>query len=79
MRKMRTIPQAAAWMKERDPDTALTQTAIRRLVLEGKLPYTAVGTKRLIALEDLEVYLETGEVSNPAPLRGEIRPVEVRA
>ena len=78
MRRMRTIPQAAAYMREADPDTALTQTAIRRLVLEGKIPHTAVGTKRLVALEDLEAYLVTGEVVNPAPVRGEIRKLEVR-
>ena len=78
MRRMRTIPQAAAYMQELDPGTALTKTAIRRLVLEGKLPFTAVGTKRLVALEDLEAYLATGEVINPAPARGEIRAVGVR-
>lgn len=78
MKRMRTIPQAAAYMRETDPGTALTKTAIRRLVLTGKIPHTAVGTKRLIALEDLEVYLATGEVINTAPVRGEIRAVGVR-
>lgn len=32
MRRMRTIDQAAAWAKEIDPETALTKTALRRLV-----------------------------------------------
>ena len=79
MKRMRTIPQAAAYIQELDPGTALTKTAIRRMVLEGKLPFTAVGTKWLVALEDLEAYLASGQVINPAPVSGGIRPVEVRA
>ena len=78
MRRMRTIPRAAAYMRETDPGTALTKTAIRRLVLTGKIPHIVVGTKRLIALEDLEAYLETGDVAALAPARGEIRAVGVR-
>lgn len=76
MRRMRTLPQAAAWAKETDPQTALTYTAIRRLVLTGEIPHVAVGTKRLVALEDLEEFLEHGGRSAPA-MKGVIRPVEV--
>ncbi|MBR5792393.1 MAG: excisionase family DNA-binding protein [Ruminiclostridium sp.] len=79
MKRMRTIPQAAAYMQEIDPGTALTKTAIRRLVLEGKLPFTAVGTKRLVAIEDLESYLEAGDVVGSTSVMGEIRRLEVRA
>lgn len=57
MRRMRTISQAAAWFEEIDSGTALTKTAIRRLVLTGVIPHVPVGNKRLIALEDLEAYL----------------------
>lgn len=57
MRRMRTISQAATWFEEKDPGTALTKTAIRRLVLTGVIPHVSVGNKRLIALEDLEAYL----------------------
>lgn len=76
MRRMRTIPQAAAWAKESDPQTALTYTALRRLVLTGEIAHVRVGSKRLIALEDLEAYLERG--GSPAPSAGAIRPLEVR-
>lgn len=79
MRRMRTIPQAAAWMRENDPCTALTQTAIRRMVLSGQLPHVAVGNKRLVALEDLELCLERGCTIPNTTERGAIRPVEVRA
>ena len=77
MRRMRTIPQAAAWARETDPDTALTFTALRRLVLAGTIPHVAVGRKRLVALEDIEAFLATGTIT-PSPVVGVIRPVEVR-
>jgi len=56
--KMRTIEQAAAYVRAQDPDTALTKTAIRRLVVTGKLPSVRVGQKYLVALENLEAYLK---------------------
>lgn len=77
MRRMRTIQQAAAWVKEADPNTALTQTAIRRLVLSGEIPHITAGTKRLIALEDIEDYL-AGVLSPSLSPVGVVRPVEVR-
>ena len=77
MRRMRTLPQAAAWAKETDPETALTFSALRRLVLAGEIPHVAVGTKRIVALEDIEAFLEAGTAA-PPPAVGAIRPVEVR-
>ncbi len=56
--KMRTIEQAAAYVRVQDPDTALTKTAIRRLVVTGKLPSVRVGQKYLVALENLDAYLK---------------------
>lgn len=74
MRRMRTIPQAAAWAKEVDPCTALTRTALRRLVLAGEIPCVQVGVKRLVALEDLESYLAGGRVQVSDQSEG-IRPL----
>ena len=56
--KMRTIAQAAEYVRAQDPDTALTKTAIRRLVVTGKLPSVRVGQKYLVALENLDAYLK---------------------
>lgn len=53
----RTIREAAAWFKAQDPDTALTETAIRRLVRSGEVPSVRVGRKYLVNLEALESYL----------------------
>lgn len=55
--KMRTIEQAAAIIKEIDPDSALTKTAVRRLVTTGKIESVRIGTKYLINLDSLISYL----------------------
>lgn len=57
MPRMRTIEQAAAWLIETDPETAITKTALRRLVVTGQLPSVRVGQKYLLSLESLEAFL----------------------
>ena len=53
----RTIREAAVWFKSQDPQTCLTETAIRTLVRGGKVPSVKVGKKYLVTLEALEAYL----------------------
>ena len=53
----RTIKDAAAWFKAQDPGTALTETAIRRLVRSGEVPSARVGKKYIVSIEALEAYL----------------------
>ena len=67
MARMRTQSQAFAWLKEHDPDTALTKTALRRLIITGAVPSVRVGQKYLISLEVLEEYLRNPDVS-PEPI-----------
>lgn len=74
--RMRTIDQAAAWLQENDPETALTKTAIRRLVVTGQLPSVRVGQKYLIALETLEDYL-AGAVPLPLQVTPSIRRIDL--
>ena len=69
MPKMRTIDQAAAWMLENDPHTALTKTALRRLVVSGELPSVRVGQKYLISLEVLEGFLSGASDSLPLTVK----------
>ncbi len=66
--RMRTIEQAAAWLQEADPETAVTKTALRRLVTTGQLPSVRVGSKYLIDLGTLERYLK-GAVAGGDMLR----------
>jgi len=77
MARMRTQSQAFEWLKSHDPDTALTKTALRRLIITGAVPSVRVGQKYLISLEALEDYLYGSKaVSEPISIHG-IR--EVRA
>ncbi len=57
MPRMRTIDQAIAWLKETDPESALTRNALRKLVISGKLPHVKIGQKYLINLDVLAEYL----------------------
>jgi excisionase family DNA binding protein len=72
---MRTIDQTAAWLQEHDPGTAFTKTALRRLVVSGKLPSVKVGQKYLINLDTLEDYLQ-GSTPVPVLIQG-IREVQL--
>lgn len=55
--RIRTVPEAAALLKELDEHTALKQCAIRRLVLDGKIKSVKAGRKILINFDDLLAYL----------------------
>lgn len=65
--RIRTIDQASAWLKEADPGTALTKTALRRLVTTGQLPSVRVGSKYLVDLGTLEKYLQGAVAGGALP------------
>ncbi len=60
MVRTRTIKEAAAYFREHDPQTCLTETAIRTLLRTGKVPCARVGKKYLVTIEALEDYLRSG-------------------
>lgn len=66
MPRMRTIEQAAAWLRETDPESAFTKTALRRLVVTGKIPSVRVGRKYLIDLDTLEGFLSGSTTAQTA-------------
>lgn len=79
-RHMRTIDAAWKHVKEKDPETCLTRTALRRLVVSGKVPSTRIGKKYLVCLETLDDYLE-GRLEDKHPEqggRGTIRRLEAK-
>lgn len=51
--RLRTIKQVADYFKEHDPETGVTEWALRRLVKEGEIPVVKVGVKQLINLDVL--------------------------
>ena len=59
----RTIKEAAAHYREMDPDTALTETAIRMLLRTGQVPSIRIGKKYLVTLEALDAFLTGTESS----------------
>ena len=77
MRKMRTINEAAAFMRQADPSTAITKTALRRLVTSGQIPSVRVGAKYLIDLGVLDEFFggETARAQSTQP--SAIRPLAV--
>lgn len=74
--RVRTIEQLFDEVRRIDPETALTKTAIRRLVVAGEIPSRRAGTKYLVDLDTLEAYMK-GDLKPPVPAPGcgEIRPV----
>ena len=62
----RTIKEAAAHFKSADPQTSLTEYAIRTLLRTGKVPCVRVGKKYLVTIEALEAYLAGSAAVEPA-------------
>jgi len=66
MPRMRTIREAAKHIREIDPATSLTETAIRRLLITGALPCVRIGAKYLLDLDVLEAFLSGAQRSGTA-------------
>ena len=56
--KLRAPRAAAAWFKERDPDTAVSEAYIRRLIIDGEIPCVRNGCKQLVDCEQVEKYFK---------------------
>ena len=79
--RMRGIEEGFKEIKLNDPGTALTKTALRRLVTTGEIPSVKIGTKYLFDLDMVERYLR-GELQQTQrepepPQRGIIRRIGV--
>lgn len=79
MPRMRTIKEAIRYIKEVDPDSALTVHALRGMVNAGQIPYVKVGQRKfLIDLDSLDEFL-CGERAAPAqPTREPLTPARAR-
>lgn len=56
--RIRTIRAAHQEVKAADPGTCITETAIRNLVVTGRVPSIKHGRKYLISMDDLYAYFE---------------------
>ena len=77
MRRMRTIDEAAAFMRQADPNTAVTKTALRRLVRSGEIPSVRVGAKYLVDLGVLDEFFGGQTAKEQVMQSGAIRPLAV--
>ncbi len=62
--RMRGIKQAIKELKQLDADTALTEHALRRLILSNKIPSVRCGAKYLVNMDVLTEYLYHGACGN---------------
>ena len=81
--RVRTIEQLYKELKKIDPDSAITKSTLRRLIVSGQIPsFRSSGMengKYLVTVEALEAYMNGSSQSasdDPAPGYGQIRPVE---
>lgn len=74
--KTRTIDACFDEIKRQDPDTALTRTALRRLVTSGAIPSVRIGRKFLVNTDNVWGFLR-GECVRELPAQvqqyGQIR------
>lgn len=57
MARMRTISQTMKYLKEKDPDTSITEWWLRSMLRSGELKSHRAGNKYLVNLDYLELYL----------------------
>ena len=56
MRRMRTTRGIVDYLKEKDPKTAITHHFIRQLIINGEIDVIHAGSKKLVAIEDIDDY-----------------------
>lgn len=57
--RMRMMKEAFEEIKQIDPNTALSQHALRKMIISGDIPSIRIGSRYLINLDDLEEFLST--------------------
>lgn len=63
--RMRTAKKAAEELRKLDPETRLTESVLRRLMKEVRIPYVKVGARMLVNLDWLIKQLSAGESFAP--------------
>lgn len=58
MPRIRTLKDTYEFLREMDPNTAVTPNALRRMVVSGQVPCVKAGKKYLIDLDVLFDYLK---------------------
>ena len=63
--RVRNIKQAYEYIKQQDSETALTESAFRRIIKNGLIPTFTIGSRILLKLDDVDKFLQdvTGNVA----------------
>lgn len=78
--KTRTLDSCFDEIKRQDPGTALTRTALRRLVTTGAIPSVRIGRKYLINIDTVWSFLRgelVQDLPDPSQQYGVIRRIGV--
>ena len=66
--RLRKINDAIEELRRSDPGSALTKSALRRMVTTGAIPSVRVGQKYLLDVDQLEELFSRGTKPQTAPL-----------
>lgn len=55
-RRIRTMNQTVKFLKERDPETPISYTTIKKAIDNGDISHVSSGNRKLIVLEDVYEY-----------------------
>lgn len=75
--RVRTIREAVEYFRKIDPNTAIRECTLRRLVKTGAIPCLKIGNRQLVSIESIEDLLSSQ--NNPAcseQMQGSIRRVK---
>ena len=67
MPRLRTLTETYAYLKAMDSETAITQNALRLMVISGQIPCVKIGKKYLIDLDFLEVFFKGSKQKKALP------------
>lgn len=68
MARMRTVGKAIQYLKSKDPDCAVSEWWIRKLLKENKIKYHRAGNKYLINIDYLIEYLKNPPLEEKEPI-----------
>ena len=66
--RMRTAARVLEEIKKLDPETELSLHYVRQMIHDEMVPVLCVGNKKLVNVDDVITYLETGVPVTPKPV-----------
>ena len=73
--QMRTLPQVMTELKRADPETAVTLSALRRAVKQGRIPSVTVESKTLVNMVAVYDYFSGNYTGNNTDTKSGIRKI----